>query len=187
FMGAGSQRCALSGESDNGQTCQEIYATGLRNPFRIAFDPNAGGDRFYINDVGGSKWEEIDLGKAGADYGWNKREGFCKTGKTRHCSGGKSYQDPIFAYSHARTGCDAITGGAFVPRGNGWGARYEGQYLYADYTCGKVFLLGKRRHKARGLPFATGADGVVDLRFSPDGTALYYTRLNGQIRKITHE
>ena len=42
--------------------CQEIFATGLRNPFRIAFDPNAAGVRFHINDVGQNTWEEIDLG-----------------------------------------------------------------------------------------------------------------------------
>ncbi|HEU0113622.1 MAG TPA: PQQ-dependent sugar dehydrogenase, partial [Thermomicrobiales bacterium] len=185
FMGAGTQPCALTGQSANGQPCQEIYATGLRNPFRFAFDPNADGDRFYINDVGGSKWEEIDLGKAGADYGWNVREGFCKTGTTDHCHGSKQFQDPIFAYPHARTGCEAITGGAFVPNGNGWGPRYEGGYLYADYICGKIFFLGKHGRKYKGKPFATGADGVVDLRFSPDGSSLYYTLLNGQIRKIT--
>jgi glucose/arabinose dehydrogenase len=183
FTDAGAQRCAQTGQSANGQPCQEIYATGLRNPFRIAFDPNGDGDRFSINDVGGSKWEEIDLGKAGADYGWNVREGFCKTGQSRHCKGGGQFQSPIFAYAH-RTGCDVITGGAFVPESSGWGAPFNGQYLYADFGCGKIFLLAKKGGKYKGKPFATGANQVVDLRFSPDGTALYYTLLNGQIRKI---
>ena len=60
-----------------GQNCQETYAWGLRNPFRFAFDPNAAGTRFFINDVGQDTWEEIDQGQAGADYGWNMREGHC--------------------------------------------------------------------------------------------------------------
>jgi glucose/arabinose dehydrogenase len=187
FMGSGTQSCALTGQSTNGQKCQEIYATGLRNPFRIAFDPNDGDQSFNINDVGGSKWEEIDVGKAGADYGWNKREGFCKTGSTRHCHGSRTFQDPIFAYSHARTGCEAITGGAFVPNGSGWGSRYEGNYLYADFICGKIFLLVNEGGQYRCQPFATDTDKVVDLRFSQDGKALYYTLLNGEIHKITHD
>src|SRR4029078_9366712 len=48
----------------NASVCQEIFATGLRNPYRLAFDPDsgAGSQRFFINDVGGGSWEEIDQG-----------------------------------------------------------------------------------------------------------------------------
>ena len=51
----------------------------------MAFDPNAAGTRFFINDVGQGAWEEIDLGQAGADYGWNVREGHCANGSTTNC------------------------------------------------------------------------------------------------------
>ena len=48
---------------------------GLRNPYRFAFDRNDGSDRFFINDVGQSTLEEVDLGILGANYGWPEREG----------------------------------------------------------------------------------------------------------------
>jgi len=51
FVGPDSARCNVSGQSAPGNKCQEIFAFGLRNPFRMAFDPNAAGTRFYINDV----------------------------------------------------------------------------------------------------------------------------------------
>ncbi|MBA2490711.1 MAG: PQQ-dependent sugar dehydrogenase [Gammaproteobacteria bacterium] len=82
FMGANSARCALTGRTTAGKHCQETFATGLRNPFRMAFDPNAASTRFFINDVGQITWEEINLGQAGADYGWNLREGPCPTGQS---------------------------------------------------------------------------------------------------------
>lgn len=61
---AGSPSCSR-GPIAAGQTCAEIYATGLRNPFRFAFDPDTPGS-FVINDVGQDVWEEIDIGAAGA-------------------------------------------------------------------------------------------------------------------------
>ena len=85
FQGAGTARCALTGRTDPGKKCQETYAWGLRNPFRFAFDPGATGTRFFINDVGDLVWEEIDLGTAGADYGWNLREGHCVRQATTNC------------------------------------------------------------------------------------------------------
>lgn len=74
FSGPGTAPCAARGFAQPGQRCQEIFAFGLRNPFRFAFDPNTPPNRtrFYINDVGGKVWEEIDPagdGYEGADYG----------------------------------------------------------------------------------------------------------------------
>lgn len=63
FVGANSARCGQAGVTAVDNYCQEIYATGLRNPFRIAFDPNGTVTRFFINDVGQNHWEEIDLGR----------------------------------------------------------------------------------------------------------------------------
>ena len=62
FQGAGTARCNVTGRTTAGNKCQETFAWGLRNPFRIAFDPNTTGTRFFINDVGESLWEEIDEG-----------------------------------------------------------------------------------------------------------------------------
>ena len=80
FVGAGTARCNVTGRTTAGTKCQETFAWGLRNPFRIAFDPNAAGTSFFINDVGDGAWEEVNAGLAGADYGWNVREGPCENG-----------------------------------------------------------------------------------------------------------
>ena len=153
FQGPGTSRCNVTGSTTPGNVCQETFAWGLRNPFRIAFDPNSSGNRFYINDVGQGTWEEIDAAQAGADYGWNVREGFCATGSTTDCGPPPAgMTNPIFAYPHVN-GCDAITAGAFVPDGV-WPGAYDGSYLFADYLCGKIFRL---------VPAAGGAFTATDF------------------------
>ncbi len=52
YTGSDSERCNVAGRTDPGKNCQETFASGLRNPFRLAFDPDASGTRFFINDVG---------------------------------------------------------------------------------------------------------------------------------------
>ena len=164
---------------------------GFRNPFRFAFDPNVAKTRMFVNDVGANTWEEIDKAVKGANYGWNTREGKCATGSLVDCGPPPAgMKNPIFAYSHAATSCYAITGGAFVPDGL-WGPAYDGGYLYADYACGKIFLL---KRDASGhwasTEFATGL-GVgcpVATMFAPHGASvgLYYTRYGsgGEVRVI---
>ncbi len=192
FTGTGTARCN-AGAAPVGQICQETFAWGLRNPFRIAFDPNAAGTRFYINDVGQNAWEEIDLGTAGADYGWNVREGHCANGSTTSCGAPPpGMTNPIFDYGRA-DGCGSITGGAFVPSGV-WPAEYQGKYLFADYVCGRIFRLDPNGVGGfTRVDFATGLGGgsAVNLRFGPaptGGQALYYTTYasGGQVRRIVH-
>jgi glucose/arabinose dehydrogenase len=192
FQGAGTARCNVTGRTTAGQRCQETFAWGLRNPFRMAFDPNATGARFHINDVGQATWEEIDLGIAGADYGWNVREGFCATGSTTNCGPPPAgMTNPIFAYGRS-DGCRSITGGAFVPAGT-WPAEYQGKYLFSDFACGKIFRLNPDGSGGfTRVDFATGLGGnsAVHLAFGPwSGTqALYYTTYasGGQVRRIVH-
>ena len=85
YQGADSARCNVTGKTTAGKQCQETFASGLRNPFRMAFDPDAASTRFFINDVGQNAWEEIDEGEAGADYGWNCREGKHPNSTTGKC------------------------------------------------------------------------------------------------------
>ena len=170
-------------QGNSGVTCQEIFATGLRNPFRIAFDPDDNGNaqRFFINDVGGGAWEEVDDGQAGADYGWNLREGPCPTGTTSNCSPSGNFTEPIHAYSHG-SGCVTITGGAFVPDSNNWPGSFDNTYLFADLACGLLFARDTTNGSVTTFGSGTGA---VDLKFGPDG-ALYYTTYEGggQVRRI---
>lgn len=186
FVGqAGARRCtAPSGVSPGTGPCSETWASGLRNPFRMAQRP--GTSTFYVNDVGQDTWEEVNLLQKGADYGWNVREGFCATGSTTDC-GPSPYTDPIFAYGHDK-GCGAITGGAFVPRAL-WPELPGGSYLYADFVCGSVFRMAP---KAGGgftpQPFLTGLDSPVQVEFGPYGSsqALYYVSyFGGAVRRVS--
>jgi glucose/arabinose dehydrogenase len=108
----------------------EIWATGLRNPWRFAFDAKDG--NLYIADVGQDKYEEVDvvpMNRAGVNYGWSVMEGLsCLRGSTCNQTG---FERPVLTYSHS-DGC-SITGG-FVYRGAKIPA-LDGHYFYADY-CG---------------------------------------------------
>lgn len=182
--------CAMSGATSAGHQCREIYAFGLRNPFRFAFDPNPDGNgRFYINDVGQNQWEEVNLGASGANYGWNVREGACRTGARTGCGRAPSrYSDPLYAYSH-ETGCTAITAAAFVPDG-AWPDAYRGGYLFGDYTCGKLFLLSSTGNVST---FSDGVGAIIAMTFGPSpgqGQALYYAHFldadQGEIRRLAY-
>jgi glucose/arabinose dehydrogenase len=197
FQGANSAPCNRTGITTPGNQCQETFASGLRNPFRIAFDPNAAGTRFFINDVGQGAWEEIDEGIAGADYGWNIREGPCVNNSTTNCGPPPAgLTNPVFAYRHV-SDCSAsgvagnsITGGAFVPNGV-WPSQYNGGYLFGEFVCGKIFLLTPNGSGFTASEFLTGlgSGSAVTMIFGPfQGTqALYYTTFagGGQVRRIS--
>ena len=189
FQGAGTARCNVTGRTTAGNKCQETFAWGFRNPFRIAFDPNTTATRFFVNDVGEGTWEEVDEGQAGADYGWNVREGPCANGSTTNCGAPPAgMTNPVYAYSHDESDCHAITGGAFVPNGI-WPASFDGTYLYGDYTCGKVFVLTPNGSGGfTRSEFADDVGAVVNMTFgpSPQGQGLYYTNYDGggQVRRI---
>jgi glucose/arabinose dehydrogenase len=192
YTGTNSARCNLTGRTDPGKTCQETFAWGLRNPFRFAFDPNAVGTRFFVNDVGQNAWEEIDQGAAGADYAWNLCEGNHDNPDRAGSVGCTSspYAAPVHEYSHTNTGCASLTGGAFVPNG-AWPDGYGGSYLFGDYVCNKIFKLTpasgggfERTEFASGL----GQGGPIAMAFGPygSGKALYYTTYanGGEIHRI---
>lgn len=194
YQGLGTQRCNVDGGTTAPTKCQEIYSWGLRNPFRLAFDPNAAGTLFYINDVGLAKWEEIDIGASGADYGWNMREGPCATDSYTDCGpplpGGTN---PLYSYPHT-TGCASITGGAFVPTGQ-WTPALDDAYLFGDLVCGKIFKMTPAGGGYTAVSdFATpiGTNWIISMTMGPHagGTALYYITWNDgsthEVRRIAY-
>ena len=195
FQGAGTARCNVTGGTTPGNRCQETYGWGLRNPFRMAFDPNAPGTVFRINDVGQNVREEIDLGQAGADYGWNCLEGTRVNNTGGPCSPTPPGMiAPIYEYDRGTipgttaSGCAAITGGAFVPNGI-WPSSFDNTYLFSDYTCGWVVQLSSGPpFTAQDFATALGGSSVVAMVFGPHGStqALYYTTFSGtdQVRRI---
>jgi glucose/arabinose dehydrogenase len=111
----------------------EIFALGLRNPWRPSFDSATG--TLYIADVGQDTWEEIDIGQAGANYGWNHFEGPATFPGGDAISTGQVVA-PIYSYNH--TVGHSITGG-YVFHGDG--DALQGQYFFADFVQGKIFTL----------------------------------------------
>lgn len=133
---------------DTGPNRDAIWAYGLRNPFRASYDPVSG--RIFIGDVGGNDpataMEEINLGVAGANYGWPFCEGACGT---------TGVTDPIHAYPHL--GRDASITGGFAYRGGNFPTEYEGSYFFADYT----------QHWIKRLTFDASGNVIGAVEFEP--------------------
>jgi hypothetical protein len=149
-----------------------IWALGLRNPFTFAVQPGTG--RVFINDVGAATYEEINDGRAGANYGWPASEGPTST---------PGRMGPLYYYGHgsgAFRGC-AIAGGVFYdPETPQFPAHYEGDYFFADLCGGWI----NRRDAATGVvsTFASGITAPVDLDLAADGSLYYLARGPGSGR-----
>jgi len=157
----------------------EIWAYGLRNPYRFSFDPVTG--RMYVGDVGGNNpstaFEEINLVVRGANYGWPLCEGPCAVA---------GVTSPIYSYPHQ--GRDAAVMGGFVYRGSQFPAEYQGNYFFADYAQNwlKRLTLDPTGTVVTGVfpfqPLSGALDDPaigdpVELKQGPDG-ALYYLDLS---------
>jgi glucose/arabinose dehydrogenase len=118
----------------------EIWAYGLRNPWRFSFDRMTG--RLFVGDVGQGAWEEVDIIERGGDYGWSIMEGnHCYPPGTGPCDS-SGLIPPIAEYSHSEgvNGSASITGG-YVYRGGSTDNAYWGAYIFADYIAGKIWAL----------------------------------------------
>lgn len=116
----------------------EVWAYGLRNPFKFSFDTN--GD-LYIGDVGQNNWEEIDRAvgsPAGVNYGWHTREGFHQNPAYPGETPPTDAVDPIFEYSHSIG--HSITGGV-VYRGSALGSAYFGRYFFGDFVNQRLWSI----------------------------------------------
>jgi len=162
-----------------------VWAYGLRNPFTFAFQP--GSTRMHINDVGEKTWEEINLGAAGANYGWPVSEG------PDHLT--PDITGPLFTYNHKAAippGSgpggfvvgSAIVGGAFYPASGNFPAAYRNSYFFADYPLQWVRRLDTV-NQGDAYGFATNFSGSpVGLLVGIDG-ALYVLKLDGSITRIS--
>ena len=123
-------------------TRPEIWAFGLRNPWRYTFDDPARGGTgaLVIGDVGQGRWEEVDYeprGRGGRNYGWRNREG-AHDNVTSLPVAFQPLTEPIHEYSHSVG--QSITGG-YVYRGDRLPAVHRGRYFFADFIQGRVFSL----------------------------------------------
>jgi glucose/arabinose dehydrogenase len=159
----------------------EIFVTGVRNPWRNAFD----GDLLYVADVGQGIWEEVTVlspADAGANLGWKIMEGpACRDGSVCDQAGLKL---PTHAYKHDGNGC-SITGG-HVYRGAAI-PEIVGLYFFADYCSGKVWSFRYAAGEARDLTDWTGVlhrmGPVSSFGLDAKGE-LYLTTVEGSLFQI---
>ncbi len=155
----------------------EVWAYGLRNPWRFSFDRETGD--LWIADVGQNKFEEIDflplVQSAGANFGWNVMEGL-------HCFQKDTCQTtglvlPVAEYSHD-DGC-SVTGG-YIYRGTKYPG-LSGMYLYGDFCSGKIWGM-----RIDGLPAELLDTRLNISSFGEDAAGeLYVLDLNGSIFQVT--
>lgn len=155
----------------------EIWAIGLRNPWRYSFTPNG---ELVVGDVGQNKWEEITLVTKGSNQGWNRLEG-------SHCFGGSFFSSPpkcdqtkvtlpIYEYSHAEGA--SVTGG-MVYQGRSL-PKLHGKYVFGDFESGRFWALDLKK---KGKIWSLGKFSVSPSCFGllPSGELLVADHKEGRI------
>jgi len=157
---------------------EEIYAFGLRNPWRFSFDAVTG--TLWAGDVGQNLYEEIDIIESGKNYGWRVMEGF-------HCYFPQTGCDtigltmPVWEYDHGEG--QSVTGG-YVYHGNQIPDLY-GKYIYADYVSGKIWSFDYDGVNP-GLNNLIVDTNLLIASFGVDQyNELYICSFDGKIYKIT--
>jgi glucose/arabinose dehydrogenase len=164
----------------------EIYAYGLRNPYRFSFDRSTGS--LSVGDVGQDEVEEISFigGRAGGrqppggyNFGWDVFEG-------RHSyEGGRApgHVPPVITHSHSSSSFCSITGGYVIRDPSLRGTRWFGRYVYGDYCNGTLRLASLRRPRSTSKPTGLRVSSLVS--FGEDGRGrVYAVSLNGPVYRI---
>ena len=169
--GDGAYRIPPDNPFANGGGRGEVWAYGLRNPWRFDFDDATG--RLWAADVGQGAWEEVDLIVSGGNYGWNTMEGPACFKPKDGCN-----QDglilPRASYAHDGGSC-SITGG-FVYRGKAM-PELDGWYVYGDFCSKKVWAVNTGDASAPVL-LTTGGAGITAFGEGTDGE-LYMLGFDG--------
>jgi uncharacterized repeat protein (TIGR03806 family) len=152
------------GAATNAQSCPEIFAYGLRNPWRWSFDRQSGD--LWVGDVGQNNYEEVDIVQRGGNYGWRCREGL----HAYNMSGcpATGFIDPVAEYDHGVG--QSITGG-YVYRGTQT-TTLRGRYIFADYVSGRLWVL---------LPNASGGFAMTSLLTAPFNVSSFAQANDGEL------
>lgn len=157
---------------------EEIYAYGLRNPWRFSFDSET--ENLWTADVGQNAYEEINIIYSGKNYGWNILEGeHCY--ESENCEEPNNYGAPIHEYNHSLG--RSVTGG-YVYRGSSLKS-LQGKYIYADFISGKIWALSFNNNE-----FVKNEQiAETDLRITSFGidssNELYFCAFDGNLYSIS--
>ena len=161
----------------------EIWAYGMRNPWRFSFD-RSNGD-LWIADVGQGSWEEIDLQPStsigGENYGWRKMEGTHCFNPATNCRDA-TMTLPIFEYDHNNNRC-SITGG-YRYRGSR-SSRLQGTYLYADWCSGTIWGLSESEGTWVSRVLAQTALGITTFGEDINGELYFAENKSGKLFAIS--
>jgi glucose/arabinose dehydrogenase len=168
----------------SGGTCDEIWATGLRNPWRFSFDRLTGD--LWIADVGQNRFEEINFAPAnspgGENYGWRCYEGnsaFNTTG----CQPASSYMAPVYAFGRSQGDC-SVTGG-YVYRGAAYPG-LNGHYFYSDFCNKTIRSISGAPAETVVTVWITSGGGSNPSTFGEDHNGeLYIGYFSGEVYRIT--
>lgn len=151
----------------------EIWAYGLRNPWRFTFDADG---RMFIGDVGGNLHEEINVGGPGLNFGWPKAEGN---------STDSEYVDPVFSYAHDGQPAAIIVGEFAL---DVYPYEYAGRLFFADYSRHTISTMrfSPQLGTVDVQPFATDVPGVVHFANGPDRLMYYLSFSTGEIRRLDY-
>lgn len=171
-----------TGEFNGRPGAPEVWAWGLRNPWKIALDPVTGD--LWIADVGHNEWEEVNhvasIGGAppgrGANFGWSAFEGTQRYDTTVADPGDTVM--PVLVYRHGDNGC-SVSGG--VPYHGTAIAGLSPAYVYSDFCSGIVWALDLAG--GRNITLLTGFEQVTAVRTGPDGE-LYLLEATGKIHRL---
>lgn len=158
-------------------TLPEIWASGLRNPWRYSFDRLTGD--LWIGDVGQNAWEEVDFWPAGdnsgPNFGWRCREGLVPTPGVDQtgCSASGPFVDPVAVFNHGAQGWCSVIGG-YVYRGPSF-PRLYGKYIFTDY-CKSDFITFGNNYALDTL-----------LSISVNGTSAFGEDMAGELYVVDHE
>jgi hypothetical protein len=161
----------------------KVYAVGLRNPFRFALHPATA--QVVVGDVGNFDWEEINIGGAGANFGWPCFEGFEVKVDDNGCEAIASGQTPIrqavYAYPH-ENGRGSVIGGDFYT-GRAYPPAYRGAYFFGDFNVGMMFTMTfLPAGTVEVADFASGVPGPVQITSGPGGDLYVLTILGALFR-----
>jgi glucose/arabinose dehydrogenase len=162
-------------DSTNVNIKKEIYAWGLRNPWRFSFDFTTGW--LWAADVGQGNWEEVDIIENGGNYGWRCYEGN-HTYNTSGCNG--VYKSPIWEYSHSLG--FSITGG-YVYRGQNV-PELTGKYIVGDYVSARVWAIDYDGVNPATSTQITTAPGSIPSFGQDENKELYLISFNGKIYRF---